>query len=106
MARTFIRIPSAAKLGDIVEVKAMIEHPQHSGFRLDYVGKPIPRHIVTTFTCSYAGREVFRASFHPAIATNPYVTFFVQATAAAELELTWIDDRGAVVKERATLNVA
>lgn len=106
MARTFIRIPSAAKLGEIVEVKAMIEHPQHSGFRLDYVGKPIPRHIVTTFTCTYAGREVFRASFHPAIATNPYVAFFVRATAAAELELTWIDDRGAVVKERAALNVA
>lgn len=106
MARTFIRIPSAVKLGEIVEVKAMIEHPQHSGFRLDYVGKPIPRHIVTTFTCTYAGREVFRASFHPAIATNPYVTFLVRATAAAELELTWIDDRGAVVKERTTLNVA
>lgn len=106
MARTFIRIPAEAKPGEIIEVKAMIEHPQHSGFRLDHVGKPIPRHIVTTFTCTYAGTEVFRADFHPAIATNPYVSFFVRASAAAELELTWIDDRGAVVKERTPLNVA
>ena len=106
MARTFIRIPAEAKSGEVIEVKAMIEHPHHSGFRLDYVGKPIPRHIVTTFTCTYGGREVFRADFHPAIATNPYVSFFVRATAAAELELTWIDDRGVVVKERTSLAVA
>jgi sulfur-oxidizing protein SoxZ len=105
MARTFIRIPSEAKPGEIIEVKAMIEHPQHSGFRLDHVGKPIPRHIVTTFTCTYGGQEVFRADFHPSIATNPYVGFFLRVRSAAELVLTWIDDRGAVVEERPVLNV-
>lgn len=106
MARTFIRVPAEVKRGETIEVKAMIEHPQHSGFRLDYVGKPIPRHIVTTFKCTYAGKEVFRADFHPAIATNPYVTFFVRVTEAAALEMTWIDDRGAIVKESTLLAVA
>jgi sulfur-oxidizing protein SoxZ len=105
VARTFIRAPSEAKRGEIIEVKAMIEHPQHSGFRLDLVGKPVPRHIVTTFTCVYGGREVFRATLYPAIATNPYLSFFVVARESGEIELTWTDDRGAVVKERAALTV-
>ena len=105
MARTFIRVAAEVKRGEIVEVKAMIEHPQHSGFRLDHVGKPIPRHIVTTFTCTYAGREVFRAILHPAIATNPYLTFFVIARESANLELTWTDDRGQVTAEQAKMTV-
>lgn len=105
MARTFIRIPPQARPGEIIEVKAMIEHPQHSGFRLDYVGKPIPRHIITTFTCTYAGHEVFRAHFHPAIATNPYVAFPLRATTTAQLELTWLDDRGTRFDDQALLTV-
>ena len=105
MARTFIRVPAQAKRGDIVEIKAMVEHPNHSGFRVDDVGKAIPRHIVETFTCVYAGKEVFRATLHPAIATNPYLSFFVVARETGDLELTWTDDRGVIVKEHATLSV-
>lgn len=106
MARTFIRVPAEAKPGDIVEIKAMIEHPNHSGFRVDDVGKAIPRHIVETFTCAYAGKEVFRATLHPAIATNPYLSFFIVAQDSGEIELTWTDDRGVVVTGRARLTVA
>ncbi len=105
MARTFIRVPSEVKRGDSFEVKAMIEHPNHSGYRVDLVGKPIPRHIVTTFTCSYEGREVFRAALHPAIATNPYLTFFVVARDSGTLEMTWTDDRGEVTTQQAAVTV-
>jgi sulfur-oxidizing protein SoxZ len=99
-------VPPVARRGEIVEVKAMIEHPHHSGFRVDHVGRTIPRHIVVTFTCAYAGREVFRANLHPAIAVNPYLSFFLVAHETGELEFTWTDDRGTVVTERATLTVA
>lgn len=106
MARTFIRVPAEAKRGELVEIKAMIEHPHHSGFRVDHVGKIIPRHIVETFTCVYAGQEVFRATLHPAIATNPYLSFFVVAQDSGEIELTWTDDDGVAVTERVRLTVA
>jgi len=105
VARTFIKVPTEVKRGEAFEVKAMIEHPQHSGFRVDLVGKPVPRHIVTTFTCVYGGREVFRATLYPAIATNPYLSFFVVARDTGDIELTWTDDRGAVIKERVALTV-
>jgi sulfur-oxidizing protein SoxZ len=103
--RTFIRLPQQARRGEIIEIKAMIEHPNHSGFRVDLVGKAVPRNIVETFTCNYGGQEVFHAALYPAIATNPYLSFFVIARDSGELELTWTDDRGVVVKERATLTV-
>jgi len=105
VARTFIRLPAVAKRGEIVEIKTMVEHPNHSGFRVDLVGKTIPRHIVESFTCTYGGMTVFRATLHPTIATNPYLSFFIVARESGELELTWTDDRGRVTKERATLNV-
>jgi sulfur-oxidizing protein SoxZ len=105
MARTFIRLPQQASRGEIIEIKAMIEHPNHSGFRVDLVGKAVPRNIVESFTCVYGGQEVFRATLYPAIATNPYLSFFVVARETGDLELTWTDDRGVVVKERVALTV-
>ena len=54
----------------MIEVFALAIHPMESGFRLDNVGKTIPRHIIETFTCSYGGKEVFRAKLRPAINTD------------------------------------
>ena len=61
-----VRVPERAKRGEVIEIRAMIEHPMESGFRLNNVGKQIPRHIVESFSCEYDGHEVFRAKLHPA----------------------------------------
>ena len=83
----------------------MVEHPMESGFRLDNVGKPIPRQIVDSFTCRYDGREVFRVRLHPAVSTNPYFVFYTLATQGGELLFTWTDDQGNVVTHTARLEV-
>ncbi len=105
MANARIRMPAKARLGEIIEVKALVFHTMESGFRLDNVGKPIPRHIVESFVCTYAGEEVCRARFFPAVATNPYVAFPVVVKGEGEFVFTWTDDRGGVVVERVTLAV-
>jgi len=105
MANARIRMPAKARVGDVIEVKALVFHTMESGFRLDNVGKPIPRHIVESFVCTYGGEEVFRARFFPAVATNPYVAFPVVVKGDGELVFTWTDDRGGVVVERARLEV-
>ena len=101
-----IKLPASARRGETIEVHAMVLHPHESGFRLDNVGKLIPRNIVTRFTCHYAGREVFRADLYPAIATNPYFSFFVVASDSGQLIFTWEDDRGQIIRESARLDVA
>jgi sulfur-oxidizing protein SoxZ len=101
-----VRVPEGATRGEVIEIRAMIEHPMESGFRLNNVGKPIPRHIVESFTCRYAGREVFRVKLHPAVATNPYFLFYVVATQSGELTFTWTDDQGNVATHVARIDVA
>lgn len=105
MANARIRMPAKARAGDVIEVKALVFHTMESGFRLDNVGKPIPRHIVESFVCTYGGEEVFRARFFPAVATNPYVAFSVVVKGEGEFVFTWTDDRGGVVVERVWVEV-
>jgi sulfur-oxidizing protein SoxZ len=105
MARAVIRIPERARKGEVIEVSAIIAHPMETGFRSDSVGKPIARHIVETFSCTYNGEQVFRAKLFPAIAANPYLVFFVSAVASGELVFTWTDDRGASHTETRRIEV-
>jgi sulfur-oxidizing protein SoxZ len=100
-----VRVPERAQRGEPVEIRAMITHPMESGFRLDNVGRAIPRHIVDTFTCSYGGKEIFRAKLHPGVSTNPYFVFYVVATESTDLLFTWTDDRGGVATHTAHLEV-
>ena len=106
LGNTRIKMPEQAKRGEEIEIRAMIQHPMESGFRLDNVGRPIPRNIVDTFTCTYGGKQVFRAKLHPAVSTNPYFSFYVIATQSADLVFTWNDDHGGLATHTARLEVA
>ena len=39
-----------------------------TGFRYTNVGKAIPRDIISSFTATYNGEEIFSAELYPAIA--------------------------------------
>lgn len=105
MNRHSIRMPERAAPGEIVTIRALVRHPQESGFRHDNVGKPIPRHIIETFTCHYLGAEVFRARLFTGVATNPYFLFHVRAVETGPLVFTWTDDRGGVTEATRHLDV-
>ena len=79
MPRTLIKVPATTKRGEIIEIKTLISHPMESGFRVGPNGAPIPRDIITLFTCTYNGEEIFRAELSPAIAANPFLSFFTIA---------------------------
>lgn len=100
-----VRVPEKARAGEVIEIRAMIDHPMESGFRLNNVGKPIAREIVESFVCQYDGREVFRATLHPAVSTNPYLVFHVRATRSGDMTFTWRDDRGGMATHVAPLVV-
>lgn len=104
--KAWVRIAENPRRGQPIEIRAMIVHPHESGFRLDNVGRPIPRHIVDTFTCAYDGKQVFRATLHPALSTNPYFVFYVIANQSGELVFTWTDDRSDVATHTVRMEVA
>ncbi len=101
-----IQVPASAKAGEAVEVRLSIRHPMETGFRVDDVGKTIPRNTIKTFVCRYDGRDVFRASLGSGIAANPYLRFWLTATVSGELVIEWTDDAGERGDARAAINVA
>jgi sulfur-oxidizing protein SoxZ len=105
MPRVLINVPASAKRGDIIEIKTLISHPMESGFRIGANGTPIPRDIITLFTCSYNGEEVFRAELSPAIAANPFIAFFTVAHDSGTLEFRWSGDNGFAATATAAITV-
>ncbi|HEY1543723.1 MAG TPA: thiosulfate oxidation carrier complex protein SoxZ [Xanthobacteraceae bacterium] len=94
MARALIKVPPQAKRGEIIEIKTLISHIMETGFRRDNVGKPIPRNIITQFTCTYNGEEIFSVDLYPAIAANPFISFFTVATESGTIAFEWTGDNG------------
>lgn len=94
MARTLIHAPATAKRGDIIELRALLQHPMETGYRPGADGKILARDIITVFTCRYDGEVVFRAELYPAIAANPYLSFTTVATATGRLSFQWQGDHG------------
>lgn len=105
MTKIRVKVPETAKQGEVIEIKTLIGHPMETGFRRDAVGKAIPRNILTEFICLYNGEEVFRADFQPAVAANPFVSFFTTATESGVFEFRWTDQDGVTITETADITV-
>jgi sulfur-oxidizing protein SoxZ len=94
MTAALINVPAKARRGDIIEVKTLMSHIMETGYRRTASGELVPRNIITSFTCRYNGKEVFRADLFPAIAANPFISFFTVATDSGKFEFEWIGDQG------------
>jgi sulfur-oxidizing protein SoxZ len=104
-ARTLINVPSKAKRGEVITIKTLISHIMETGFRHSQIGAAIPRDIIDTFVCTYNGEEIFRATLHPAIAANPFITFHTVATESGTLAFQWTGDKGFSATAQAKITV-
>jgi len=101
-----VRVPSTAKVGEVIEIKTLISHVMETGQRKDQAGNTIPRNIINTFTATFNGKEVFKVDLQPGISANPYIAFYMRVPGPGELELTWLDDSGNKVTEKVPINVS
>jgi sulfur-oxidizing protein SoxZ len=106
MANARIDVPASAKRGEIIEIRTLVAHTMETGFRRTHLGAPIPRDIITRFTCTYNGVEVFSADLHPSIAANPYLSFTTVATESGKLVFQWSGDNGFTATETASIAVS
>jgi sulfur-oxidizing protein SoxZ len=104
-AKPRIKAPSSARKGEVIEIKTLISHAMESGQRKDKDGNLVPRKIINAFTCTLNGREIFSAKLEPAVAANPYLSFFLKASESGTLEFAWVDDDGSVYKAQQPLTV-
>jgi sulfur-oxidizing protein SoxZ len=107
MAELDLRIaaPSAAREGEVIEIRTLAVHPMEHGFRLDPAGNPIPRKIINAFFCKYNDEVIFAVDLHPAMSANPYFVFHAVATESGTLEFIWREDGGEVFVAKRSIAV-
>jgi sulfur-oxidizing protein SoxZ len=105
MASALINVPAHAKRGEVIEIKTLMSHTMEPGYRHTADGKVVPRDIITSFTCRYNGAEIFRADLFPAIAANPFITFFTVAAESGKFDFEWIGDNGFSETASASISV-
>ncbi|UYN95477.1 MAG: thiosulfate oxidation carrier complex protein SoxZ [Enhydrobacter sp.] len=105
MANVLISAPKAARKGEVIELKALIQHPMETGFRPGPNGEIIPRNIIERFTATWNGREIFRMDLSPAISANPFVAFCAVADESGTIGFRWTGDRDFLVEETVAIEV-
>jgi sulfur-oxidizing protein SoxZ len=105
MANALINAPKTARRGDTIEIKALIMHPMETGFRPGTNGRIIPRNIIERFSARWNGEEIFAMTFSPAIAANPFVSFFTVARESGRIDFLWTGDQDFRVTEQVTIAV-
>lgn len=119
MARTLITVPRTAKRDEIIEIRALVQHSMETGYRRSSDGDLLPRDLIRRFTCRFvpgvaansnaastAGDLIFAATFHAAIAANPYLSFNLRATTSGTLVFSWEGDNGLAQTETVSLLIA
>ncbi|MGJ4951608.1 thiosulfate oxidation carrier complex protein SoxZ [Bradyrhizobium sp. HKCCYLS20291] len=105
MAAALVNVPPKAKRGAVIEIKTLMSHVMETGYRHTATGEVVPRDIITSFSCRFNGTEIFRADLFPAIAANPYLSFFTTASESGRFEFEWIGDNGFVANASAAITV-
>ena len=106
MPSALINVPAKAMRGDIIEIKTLIAHPMETGYRKGDDGATLPRNLIRHLRCEYGDVTIFSAELYPAVAANPFISFFTVATDSGVLRFTWEGDNGFSQVERVSLTVA
>ena len=109
MARVLVTMPKTARRGEVIEIRTLIAHPMETGYRPGEDGAILPRNLIRRLTCRYFdGKDdlvVFSAELFPAIAANPFISFFTIATNTGVLRFSWEGDNGFAQTESVNLTV-
>ena len=92
--------------GEIVRVRAQIEHQMESGLRSDEAGRLRPRNIVRKFEARLGQNLLFTWEPGISISQNPYIEFTFKARQSGDLTMLWRDDKGATLTASKTITVA
>ena len=112
MARNILTVPRTAKTGEIIELRALIQHPMETGYQRSSEGAMMARDLIRSFSCHFLeegqtgdGELVCAAKLYAAIAANPYVAFHTTAFASGMFVFVWAGDNGFMHTERVAIAV-
>ncbi|HQN65001.1 MAG TPA: thiosulfate oxidation carrier complex protein SoxZ [Methylophilus sp.] len=99
-------IKMRAKLvADMVEVKAIMIHPMHTGHAKDDFGQLIPADFIQLVDVKLNEKPVLQIQWGTGIAKNPYLTFYLKdAKSGDRISLTWHDNHGRTASGETIVN--
>lgn len=90
---------------ELVRVRALIEHPMESGFRIGTDNQPIARQIVHSFKAYFNDELLFEWLPETAISQNPYIEFTFIARRSGQITMQWTDDLNQTITAEITIAV-
>ena len=102
--RALIQAPSSTRLGEVVQVRTLVQHPMETGYRLDSNGEPMPRDLIRRLEATFDGELILAADLHAAISANPYFAFHFRLPRSGMLTLRWQGDNGFAHSESLRIN--
>jgi len=92
-----VKVPKTASIGEIVTIKALINHSMESGQRRDReTGERIPRMIIHTFEANFNGNEIVKFDMQGAVSRDPFFEFTMKVPSEGDVNFKWTDDEGSV----------
>jgi sulfur-oxidizing protein SoxZ len=88
-----IRIRAKAT-GNVVEVKALINHPMDTGQAKDKSGNLIPEYFIQTVEAKVNGQTMMNAQWSVAVSKNPYLAFQYNGKKGDTVDLVCVDNKG------------
>jgi sulfur-oxidizing protein SoxZ len=84
-------LPRNPKVGDEVQVSAVIQHPMESGYRLDENNKRISANYITVAEVYFNNVLVARLKPRSGVSTNPSVSVYLKPQASGEVRIRYVD---------------
>lgn len=79
----------------VVQVKAIITHPMHTGLGKDDAGQLIPAHFIQNITIKHLNQPVINMQLGTGISKNPYLTFYLANARLGDVVVVeWQDNLG------------
>jgi sulfur-oxidizing protein SoxZ len=101
-----VLLPPSITHGDVIYVRAIIEHPMDTGFFRTAEGQPIPAYFINDVTVTYGDEVVAHFEWTSGVSRDPSVTFPLKATHEAPVAITWKDNKGGVYHQSADVRFA
>ena len=92
--RAIVTAPASARVGEVVEVRVLAQHPMETGYRRSSEGELLVRDLLRRVECRFDGELVISAELHAAVSANPYLAFQLKVLRSGVLTISWAGDRG------------
>ena len=104
-SRPRLKLPTTAAVGEVIEIRTLLEHPMETGLRKTPDGLPIVRDILASFRAEANGAPVLHVDFRNATSANPYLVFHARISGPTDFRFVWTHENGRSIDAVARVEV-